>query len=179
MVASMMTNFRVNASRIFTTGHSNGGMFSETLACSMSDVFAAAASVSGVTVMEPGNDGGLKSCTAAADRNPSRRPNVLLIHGDADWVVPWTGDAILGFPTVPDNLAAWRARNGCSTTPVVTINTQHFKNELNQRCYTGLAPPTQVEVVRVLGGEHKWPVYAGEFEATKYVLDFFQRTVGF
>lgn len=175
LVSTMQANFRVNNSRIFSTGHSNGAMMTETLTCTTS-MFAAVASVAGTTVMEPGNAGGLTSCSGEYAKH-NNRPHVLLIHGDADWVVPWTGSKDLGFPSIPDNAAAWKQRNGCSGQPVVTIDKKAWKNELYRSCKAPNGKVTQFEVVRNIGGSHAWP-HDNDFDSTQYVVEFFKRTVG-
>lgn len=68
-------------------------------------MFQAAASVSGCVELEPGNAQGLAACDKAY-ANGARNVSVLMVHGDFDFVVPWTGDAILGFPDIPTNFAA-------------------------------------------------------------------------
>jgi poly(3-hydroxybutyrate) depolymerase len=84
---------------VFTSGFSNGAFMTETLMCNSSDIFIAGASVSGTVVVLPGNAGGLQVCDTEHAAVGARR-SLLHIHGNFDFVVPWTGDAILGFPDV-------------------------------------------------------------------------------
>ena len=104
-----------NASRVWVSGFSNGAMMSEVIGCSAADVFSASASVSGVVELEPGNDGGLAVCDKqfAPLRAANRSLAVFHVHGLDDNVVPFTGDALLGFPPIMENMARWLQRVGC------------------------------------------------------------------
>jgi poly(3-hydroxybutyrate) depolymerase len=65
MIGFMQSNWNVDSSRIFTSGFSNGAFMSEVLLCQASQWFVAAASISGIVEMEPGNGGGLDACDKA------------------------------------------------------------------------------------------------------------------
>jgi len=169
MVDYMSQNCAVDNSRIWASGFSNGAMMSEILACNASDIFTAVASVSGCVELEPGNDAGLALCDsnfAAANK----QVNVLQIHGDADLVVPWTGDALLGFPPTPQDMDDWATRNSCSNTTVQTLNVGTFTNQVWEQCKGGI----NVELVKNAGGSHEWPSATG-FDTTTYIVDFFAK----
>lgn len=175
MITQMQANFRINSTRIFATGFSNGGMISETLACQNPGLFRAIASVGGANVMLPGNKEGMQNCdkayAAGNGANSAKTTTaVLLVHGDADPTVKWKGDALLGFPPTMDDFAAWAKRNKCSGNPVNTFKYAKFENQLYKSC----AYNTQVEVVRNLGGLHKWPA-DNTFNTTQYIMNFFHR----
>ncbi|WP_028935402.1 alpha/beta hydrolase family esterase [Pseudonocardia spinosispora] len=97
----------VDPSRIYATGKSNGGGFVGTLACRMSDRFAAFAPVSGAFYAVGG------PC------NPVRPTPILDFHGTADETIPYQGSAKKGLPSIPDWLTAWAQRNGCGEPPSV------------------------------------------------------------
>jgi len=167
MVSFLQTNFRVDAKRVFTSGFSNGAMFSEVLACRAADLFKSAASVSGVVEMTPGNAQGLQACTAAFGAF-NKSISVLNVHGNADWTVPFTGDAILGFPDIPSDMSAWAERNGCTNSTVQTLNKKPFTNTVWNECRSNVT----VELVKNDGGGHEWPETAN-FDTTTYILQFF------
>merc|ERR1712157_693818 len=96
----------VDPNKIWASGFSNGAMMAEVLACKMNDVFSAAASVSGVVELQPGNGGGLTACDNAV-KNRTKRTSVLNVHGDLDPMVPWQSDPIAGFPSIPDDFKRW------------------------------------------------------------------------
>jgi hypothetical protein len=68
-----------------------------------------------------------------------------------DLVVPWAGDVLLGFPSVDDNMGAWRARNKCSGSGINTFNFSTFSNQLWTGCADG---NTVVELVTNAEGGH-------------------------
>lgn len=158
-----------NVSKIFSTGFSNGAMFSERLACEVSDVFTAIASVSGCVELEPGNSQGLANCDSSFTAT-GKSVATLHIHGDLDLVVPWTGDALLGFPDQPTNFNAWATRNACTGQPAQTLNTTKYTNQVYETCKNGV----KVELVRNSGGGHQWP-RDSLFDTTQYVAEFFYR----
>ena len=67
-------------------GFSNGAFMSERLDCELGSVFTSIASVSGGTVVDPGNAQGLAACDAEY-KSPA---SVLHIHGNLDFIVPWS-----------------------------------------------------------------------------------------
>jgi len=169
MVDTLKDTFWIRNDSVHTMGHSNGGFMSERLACELGSVFTSAASVSGDTVMLPGNAGGLAACTAAYKSPVS----LLHLHGNADPTVPWNGDSGIGFPSVPDNMAAWVSRNHCGNKPVQTLDQPAFVNQVWERCSVG---NTTVELITHLGGNHDYPTpNSGGFDTTGYIMGFFDR----
>jgi poly(3-hydroxybutyrate) depolymerase len=95
VVAAIQARYAIDASRVFATGMSNGGMLSHRLACEAADVFRAVASVAGTD--------------ANSDCRPSRPIAVLHIHAKDDDHVLFNGGAEdhgLGPPPGP---RAWGA----------------------------------------------------------------------
>lgn len=196
----------IDPTRVMAMGFSNGGMLAEVLGCTAPSRFAAVVSISGVVEMVPGNAAGLRACDAAMvantseGHNTSQRPSVLMVHGDADVMVPWGGNRLLGFPPMPDNVAGWARRNNCTGEPRVTINTTSFVNSRYADCAVVSAanesaavppphgyhtdavdrpagPTSTVEVVRVRGGHHQW-YETDEFSTEQYILQFGRRAFG-
>jgi len=104
----------IDETHIYTTGFSNGAFMSEILACVASDIFRAAVSVSGVVELRPGNQGSLTACDQAY-KAAGRNVGVLNVHGTLDFLVPWTGDELLGFSPIPTDMDAWVSRAGCNS----------------------------------------------------------------
>lgn len=168
IVAFMQTAFHIDTRRQWSAGFSNGGMMTETLGCNASDVFSAIGVVSGATEMEPGNDGGLAACDKAFQAR-RRLVNVLHVHGNLDFEVPWNGDSLLGFPDTPTDVQRWSARNACSSAPPVqTFSRGTFSNQVWQQC----ASAVHIELVKNELGGHKW-VRSGDFDTSVYMLDYF------
>jgi len=172
IINDMFANFRVNTSQVFISGFSNGAMMAEILICEIGDLLTATASVSGVVELEPGNTKGEVECTADYAKY-NNRVSQLNIHGTLDPLVPWTGDAFLGFPPIPTDFDDWANRNDCAGTPVQTFNKGDFSNQRYTNCSQGAI----VELVKNIGGGHEWPINP-DFDTTTYILNwFFNETV--
>jgi polyhydroxybutyrate depolymerase len=83
-----------DSQRIYSTGFSNGGYFSNLLACKRGDVLAAVAPVSGGGPLD-------RACDAQVP--------ILITHGTTDEVVPYSEGK--------QSFERWRAKNGCEGRP--------------------------------------------------------------
>jgi polyhydroxybutyrate depolymerase len=155
----------VDSHRIYSTGMSNGGFLSHRIGCEISSRVAAIAPVAGVL--------GVKTC------NPTRPVPIMEFHGTLDPLVPYLGDPLLGFPSVPDTFAGWAAHDGCTGQP-----TQTYDNVDSQcQTYTDCSAGAEVTLCTVQGGGHTWPGglpipigYTTPFlNATDAMWDFFQK----
>lgn len=176
MVKLIEASVRVDSTRRYAMGWSNGGMMSERLACEASELFAGIAADASAVVLGDNVDEGAKLCDAAF-RNGSF--NYFYLKGTADPTLPWTGTAVgnpAGWPSALDDIARWSQRLGCSSMLQSTYNDGAFSNLVWPHCRNG----TQVEFMTVRNGIHQWwtdynsPGF--RFETTRYVLDFFDRT---
>jgi len=167
MLQTMQTNYAVDAKRVFVTGFSNGAMMAEILGCEAADIFRATASVSGVVELNPGNSQGEIACDNAYKQG-NHTVSTVNIHGDLDFVVPWTGDMILGFPDIPTNFKDWAERNDCVGDPVVTWS----KAQYTEQTYLNCTQQTTVRLVKNEGGGHEWPSDSN-FDTASYVVQFF------
>ena len=100
VIARIASLGRINHSRVYVTGLSNGGFMSHRLACEAADLFAAAAPVSA-----PMNLDDPSQC------RPSRPITVVHFHGLRDGIVSYNGGA---FQSAPESFASWRDINGCT-----------------------------------------------------------------
>jgi polyhydroxybutyrate depolymerase len=150
-VADVEKNIRIDASRVYATGMSNGGIMSYTLACHTA-LFAAIGPVAG-TQLDP--------C-------PSPHPvSVMAIHGTADPNVPYGGGEGHGFahingPPVPELNALWRKVDQCQA-PVETTDGEVTTSTAECAGHRG------VVLVTVGDGGHHWPDFA-----TAKLWDFFK-----
>lgn len=135
LVADVAAKMCVDPRRVYATGMSNGGHMAHRLACEAADLFAAAASVTGVLSLAG-------RCT------PSRPISMIQFHGTADLIVSYDG-----FPNVPDMMAAWAARNGCSASSEVTFDQGDMLCETWPGCDAGV----EVSLCTIDGGGHCWP----------------------
>jgi polyhydroxybutyrate depolymerase len=152
----------VDTARVYSSGLSNGGMMSTTLACQMGDRIAAVGLVSGIR--QP--DG----CTPPGTATP-----MMVFWGTKDAVLPYDGglgaglirvlglpapspsDAPstqnYGFPPVEQVVAEWAAHDGCGAAPTVfPVGT-----EVEERVYSGCTNGVEVRFYVVADGGHNWP----------------------
>lgn len=180
IVSQIATKYNIDKTRIYTTGMSNGGIFSYRLACEASDIFAGAAIVSGAIQ--------IKTCA------PSKQIPVLLIHGTSDERVPYSGGKGGGivnavFLPVEKEFADWGVRNSCTgaiKTTAVPPLVQDGKT-IDKLTFPSCAKTT--ELYRINGGIHEWPsgspdasrLEKGEpskaLNASQTILNFFNLTL--
>lgn len=147
LMDTISMHYNVDPHRLYSTGMSNGGFMSYSLACFLNNRMAAIASVTGT--MTTAN---FMSCI------PTRPVPVMQIHGTADGTVPYNGNAF--FLSVPTILTHWIDVNNCNATPEVTllpdVNTadgctaEHY-------LYSGGDAGSTVEHYKIIGGGHSWP----------------------
>lgn len=143
----------IDATRVFATGHSNGGEMAVQLACKTPERIAAIAVVSG---MDYGTCEGGKPIP------------LLNFHGSADRLVPY-------LDTV-DSLNAWAAQNGCSTNTA----SDRVSASVTRQTWQGCAAPVVSYIIQSAG--HTWPgakvpggqgVTTQEIDASALMWDFF------
>lgn len=149
LLDTLQTLYNIDANRIYSTGFSNGGFMSHTLACELNDRIAAIAAVAG-TITNPY----MNNC------NPPRPVPVMHIHGTADDVVPYTGLTLVNGLSVQNTVDKWVDKNNCNPTPA-QINVPNISTTdgctAERYVYTGGDNGTTVELYKILGGGHTWP----------------------
>ena len=181
LIAELERTEKIDSHRIYATGFSNGGFFSQRLACELSDVITAVASVS-ATIPEPL----VPMC------KPSRTISVMFIHGTLDPLVPIEGGAVAKTHGRCISLAAassfWRNHDHSASTPVSVDlpDEAHDGTRAHRDTYTG-EHNSEVVVYSIEGGGHTWPggpQYMPVFlvgkashnlDATQEIWKFFQR----
>ena len=153
----------LDQNRVFVTGLSDGAIMTSALTCALSDRIAAAAPVAGISQTQ--------------DCQFDRPVPVIVFHGTADPFIsyegglgeaaknlpaPDGGPGTLGdvlatspdasFPSIPDNAAAWAARNGCDSTPTESPVSADV-TLVAYPCPEG----AEVQLYRVNDGGHAWP----------------------
>lgn len=175
MIQKLTSQLNIDRKRIFATGMSNGGMMSYRLACELSDVFKAVASVAGTD-----------NTLNCSPKNPI---SVLHIHAKNDTHVlfnggsgkPFEGDKskVTEFTSVPNTISKWVKLNGCDPKPQRTLEKAGAYCELYNKCKAG----SQVQLCVTETGGHSWP--GGEkprgnespskaVSATDVIWDFFK-----
>lgn len=174
LLDTLQAAYNIDANRIYSTGMSNGGFMSYSLACELNTRIAAIASVTGDMILSK-----LNACA------PVRPVPVMEIHGTADDVVPYNGLLLSTFVSIPTLLSAWVDFNNCNPAPAITqvpdINTtdgctaEHY-------LYSGGDLGSTVEHYKIIGGGHTWPgaffplgVTNQDFNASKEIWRFFSQ----
>ena len=150
LVDTLVADWCVDESRVYSTGLSNGGFFTAQLVCRRADRLAAAVSVAGVSHAE--------GC------DPSRPVPFQAFHGTEDVVVPFDGgfsvlegDSTLsnGFfdQVMPEEFAEFAVDFGCADEPERTEVTA----EVVRYDYVGCDDDVPVTFFELPGGGHTWP----------------------
>ncbi|MFB4314039.1 alpha/beta hydrolase family esterase [Actinomadura sp. 21ATH] len=134
----LVERFNADPRRLYASGMSNGGFFTSKMACE-NGRFAAFAPVAGQL-------GDQAAC------RPGRRVPIVMIHGDADPLVPYaTATAAAPF---------WARNNGCAATATATdLPDTHPEDGTTVTRHTYDRCPAEAPVIlyRIKGGGHNWP----------------------
>lgn len=172
LIDTLASAYNINLNRVYSTGMSNGGFMSYSLACFLSSRIAAIASVTGTMTQNNFN-----TC------NPGRPVPVMQIHGTADLTVPYNGNAL--FVPVQDIINKWVTHNNCLPNPIVTqvpdIDTTDGCTA-EHHLFEGGSVGATVELYKVIGGGHSWPgapvvvdVTNMDFNASAEIWRFFRQ----
>lgn len=138
----------IDASKIFASGMSNGGMMSYRLACEMSDTFKAIAAVAGTD--------------NTVECNPKKPISILHIHAKNDDHVLYNGGIgseaadvkyITNFKSVAETMQKWAKFNKCNLNPVKIVEALGYRCE----AYNGCANNVTVQLCTTETGGHSWP----------------------
>ena len=161
LIDSLSVIYNIDASRIYSTGMSNGGFMSFLLACQLSDRIAAIASVTGSMTTETFNNS-----------NPQHPTPVMQMHGTSDGLVPYNGASWT--KSIDDVMQYWAGYNNCNTIPEITALPDLDPNDgstVEHFVYDGGNNGVTVEHCKITGGEHTWPGSAINLPGTNYDID--------
>ena len=118
LIAEAIAVRPIDPDRVYVFGHSNGGAMAQRLACELSGVVTAIATLAGPLV-------------TGFPCAPTQPVSILSLHGDADEVVFYAGGSTFGnygatvfpppsspYPGAVEQIALWAARFGCDATAV-------------------------------------------------------------
>ena len=168
LLDTIMNDYNIDGSKVYSTGMSNGGYMSFLLACQLSDRFAAVASVTGSMTPQTYN-----AC------NPTHPTPILQIHGTDDGTVPYNGSSTWT-KSIEDVLAYWSGNNNCNPTRSVTDiedSNQSDGSTVELIKYSECDDCSYVEHYKITGGDHDWPGVWGNMDihATDVVWEFLSK----
>ena len=149
LLDTLEEDYNIESNRIYSTGMSNGGNISFTLACELSDRIAAIASVTGLNLHLQVNE----TCST------TRPVAILQIHG--------TEDPIARYVFVEPTLQFWIGYNNTETNPTITPipDTDTADGSTVERIqYVNGAEGVEVQILKVTGGGHQWPGHKGNMD---------------
>lgn len=160
MIDSISEDYSINLDRVYSTGMSNGGFMSFTLACEISEHFAAIASVTGSM-----NYNTISTCS------PQHPIPVLQIHGTKDAIVPYSESLYMPINSI---LNYWIEHNNCDSIPTKTLisNINETDNSTAEHYkYSNGDNDVSVEHYKIINGAHTWPGAPIAFGTTNYDID--------
>ena len=154
LIRKVVRDYKIDASRVFVTGISNGGFMTQRIACELSSQVAAV----GVVAATMGE-------ITASHCHPEKPVSVMLIQGTLDPLVP-----IKGGPMGPngsrglilslqETAKKWAGLDACDSKPeIVTWEDKAADGtSIRREAFTSCKGGTEVIVYTVEGGGHTWP----------------------
>jgi polyhydroxybutyrate depolymerase len=149
LINYMIKNYRINSSRIYVTGISDGGVMTYSVGAYLSDIVAAIAPVAGTI---GGNYSLIWKNKYYQIPIPKNPVSVVAFHGTADSLAPYDGGGPYNDASVNQSIAFWVQHNGCNPIPIISET-----GKINQTTYTNGTDGTEVMLYTTVGGEHWWP----------------------
>ena len=132
----LKTQTTIDANRVWTAGHSNGGMLAYRLACDLSEKITAIAVVAGALVDD--------TCT------PTKPVSILHIHGNLDPTVPFHGGGKFETPSVFHSVQEIALKNSCSE------NRKEFTSAFEERYTWSCTNGVETQLVNYQEQSHEW-----------------------
>jgi polyhydroxybutyrate depolymerase len=152
MIDAIAKEYKIDSKRIYSTGISNGGIFSHYLGANVSNRIAAIAPVVG-GMADP----------FYKNFKPKEPVSVLIIQGTADPLVPYNGGYLARnrgkIISTDDAVKLWSKNNGTKETPTAT---ESFDKDKTDNCtvdkfvWSGGKNKTEVVLYKLNGGGHTW-----------------------
>ncbi len=156
LIDKLVRDFKADASRVYVTGLSNGGMMTLRLGCELSSKLAA---IAPVIANIPQNIIG--NC------RPSSPLSVLLMNGTHDPLVPWNGGEVKFFRrkmgkvvSTRETVKFWVEHNQCHPIPrkrTLTNKDKRDRSKVVVTTYTNPKNHSEVVLYAVHGGGHTFP----------------------
>jgi polyhydroxybutyrate depolymerase len=181
LIAHLQSSLSIDPKAVYAAGISNGGFFSNRLACDLTDKISAIASVA-ATMPE----------TLIPACKPNRPISVMYIHGKNDPIVHIEGGPVMrnhgNAVSLEQAVKFWRDWDHTSAPPKLgdLPDEAHDGTTVHRTIYSGGAQGSEVIVYVIDGGGHTWPggpQYLPRFmvgkashnlQATKVIWEFFK-----
>jgi polyhydroxybutyrate depolymerase len=174
LIRQLADSLPIDTTRVFLGGHSLGAQFAHYYACESELAPAGVVAVSGLWLRR-----------TAVRCKPRRDFPVMMIHGDRDRILPWTGPRRnISALSMPEAWDRWYEVLGCTAEPVVTEGADRAGDgtSVQRTRVDGCRGGTSIELDRIRGGGHGWPGAAGagglgpttsNFDGLAEILRFF------
>ena len=172
----------IDRTRIYATGFSKGGIFTQVLACQLSDKIAAFASVAGSMPVHQ-----QQKC------QPLAPVSMLMINGTNDKSVYYQGDEESqkgALVSVREAVSFWREQNQCPAAPTTNVifvpENQSSNSKVKTYAYSDCRNGSEILHLAVVNGGHLWYGGASQDEninkfnknlglnSTQIIWNFFQ-----
>ncbi len=148
MIDTLYQLYSIDLTRVYACGMSNGGFMSHRLACELENRIAAIASVTGSLT-----DSTAYYCTL------QRRIPIMEVHGTADPLVPYDGEA--GILSQAQLINFWLNKDQCPGDSDIynfpDINTTTDSSTVQRIRYLNCSNNTRLWYYKITGGGHSWP----------------------
>jgi poly(3-hydroxybutyrate) depolymerase len=139
MISHFSDRYCIDTTRIYAAGKSNGGGFTNTLACdsNLSTQIAAFAPVSGAFYIPGSSSSDCDAQRITIPCSPGRNPvPIMEFHGSADDTIPYSGGGRRKecLPTIPHWVREWSKREGYGLT---NKTTQLYGGKVQKYEYAG------------------------------------------
>ncbi len=174
LLAQVKKDYKIDAKRIYVTGHSNGAGMTYYLGAARSEVFAAMAPVMGECATKLIPKAGVPTLSIYGEKDP------LCLWDGGERTLTWGTSTV---PPVPESIAYWAKALGCPPKAASHTN----KGGLERWEYGPGKDKATFSVIKILGQGHGWPggQYTGlrevrigpnvkTLDATKAIWDFFK-----
>jgi len=157
IIKELKANLCVDDNRIYAAGKSNGGGFTNLLACTPSTASLIAAFAPVSPALYP-KTLPLDGC------DPGRVVPIIAFHGLADHVISFKGqpsdkhgNTAYALPSIPAYREAWAVRDGCSPTQSPTVSHPHKSTTRKEWQCSSDDTRAVVEGYTIDGLGHSWP----------------------
>jgi polyhydroxybutyrate depolymerase len=156
LITYLKTSYSIDASRVYITGHSNGGMMTDRMAAEHPELFAAAAPISSAV-------GGRETPSSPnyTIPTPSQPVTVVRVHGLQDQDVLYDGGysksgyevGVRYDDSENQSTTFWINYDKCQKTPVITNSTNGL---ITMERFSGGQNNTEVLLVTINNEDHFW-----------------------